>query len=88
MAIDPKRNLTMPEAVEYQKEQHSAYEELQLEYEKDVFQTKLEAEVDSIMNDLLGTYKEQSIIMSPLIRDTYKSRRQDPKQGILDHYLL
>ena len=72
----------MPEVLGYHKEQHSAYEKLQLEYEKDVFQTKLEAEVDSLMSDLLGTYKEQSGITSPLVRDTYKTVRQDPKQGI------
>lgn len=71
----------MPQAVTYQKSQHSDYERLQVENEKDVLQTKLDAEVNSIMDELLGNHTEHSLYKNPLLRDTYKTLNQSEAES-------
>lgn len=87
MDLAPERHSTMPQTEAYEKVQPTAFESLQVEYEQDVLQTKLDAQVDSMMNDILGEYAEGQELNNTMIRDRdramFRSYPRYEKEGRL-----
>jgi len=75
--IAPTRRADMPKAIQYTKTRLTDSEKLQMEYEQDVFESKLNAEADAIIDSLLNSFREASEEKNPLLRDNLKTLNRD-----------